>query len=169
VHNFFAIVGDNFLLLGGEVMENYEINNKTLALYGMGDKTRVYEEDLSFIVDKPASEIMEDSCEYFGSSLEGRKRGTEKLIGVHYKAPIIVEESNNIIFFPTSSPRLGTCSWLRFSCIDQYYYQNHNLIVEFKNGAKIVLDTTYGVVDNQILRSARLETVLNGRKNEKKL
>jgi competence protein ComK len=150
-------------------MENYEINDKTLALYAMGKKTRVYEEDESFIIDKPASQIMEESCEYFGSSLQGRRKGTEKLIGVHYKAPIIVEESKSIIFFPTSSPRLNNCSWLKFSSIDKYYYQNNKLIVEFKKGPKIVLDTTYGVVDNQILRSARLESVLNGRKYQKKL
>jgi competence protein ComK len=169
VHNLSVIVVNNFPELGGELMENYEINDKTMALYAMGDQTRVYEDEFSFIVDKSASEIMEESCEYFGSSFEGRKKGTEKLIGVNYKAPIIVEESNNIIFFPTSSPRLANCSWLRFSCIDRYYYKNRNLVVQFKNGTKILLDTTYGVVDNQILKSAKLESVLNGRKCQKKL
>lgn len=150
-------------------MENYEINNNTVALYAMGDKTRVYEEDANFIVNKSANEIMEESCEYFGSSLAGRKKGTENLIGVSYKAPIIVEESCNIIFFPTSSPRLADCSWLRLSSINRYYYENNKLVVEFKNKDKIVLDTSYGIVDNQVLRATRLESVLNGRKLEKKV
>ena len=150
-------------------MERYEINNNTVALYAMGDKTRVYEEDSNFVVNKSASEIMEESCEYFGSSLAGRKKGTENLIGVSYKAPIIVEESCNIIFFPTSSPRLSDCSWLRLSSINRYYYENNKLIVEFKNKDKIALNTTYGIVDNQVLRATRLESVLNGRKLEKKV
>ena len=85
-------------------MENYEINKNTVALYAMGEKTRVYEEDTNFIVNQSANKIMEESCRYFGSSLEGRKNGTKNLIGVSYKAPIIVEESCNIIFFPTSIP-----------------------------------------------------------------
>lgn len=151
------------------IMENYEINNQTIALYAMGEKTRVYEEDTNFIVNQSASEIMEESCMYFGSSLAGRKKGTEKLIGVSYKAPIIVEESCSIIFFPTSSPRLSDCSWLRLSSIDSYYYENNNLIVVFKNGDKIALNISYGIVDNQVLRATRLESILNGRKLEKKV
>ncbi len=150
-------------------MENYEINNNTVALYAMGEKTRVYEENDNFIVNKCANEIMEESCMYFGSSLAGRKKGTEKLIGVSYKAPIIVEETKSIIFFPTSSPRLSTCSWIRVSSIERYYYSQNQLIVEFKNGEKICLDTTYGIVDNQVLRATRLESILNGRKLEKKV
>ncbi len=147
-------------------MENYEINDKTVALYAMAGKTRVYEEDKNFIVEKAANAIMEDSCSYFGSSLAGRKKGTESLIGVSYKAPIIVEESNEIIFFPTSSPRMNTCSWVRSSMVEGYYYQNNKLIVEFKNGDKIPFDVSYGVIDNQILRATRLEAVLRYRKNE---
>ncbi len=150
-------------------MENYEINKNTVALYAMGNKTRVYEEDSNFVINKTANEIMEESCKYFGSSLAGRKKGTESLIGVSYKAPIIVEESSNIIFFPTSSPRLADCSWLRLSYINRYYYENNKLIVEFKNKDKIVLDTSYGIVDNQVLRATRLESVLNGRKLEKNI
>lgn len=150
-------------------MENYEINKNTVALYAMGEKTRVYEEDTNFIVNQSANKIMEESCRYFGSSLEGRKNGTKNLIGVSYKAPIIVEESCNIIFFPTSSPRLSDCSWIRLSSINRYYYENNHLIIEFKNKDKIVLNTSYGIVDNQVLRATRLESVLNGRKLEKSI
>lgn len=153
-------------MLGGEVMEKYEINNKTVALYAMKEKTRVYEEDRNFIVNQTANEIMEESCSYFGSSLSGRKKGTENLIGVSYKAPIIVEESNEIIFFPTSSPKVPTCSWLRLSMVDRYYYQNNLLVVAFKNGDKILLPTTYGIIDNQVLRATRLESVLRNRKEK---
>lgn len=151
------------------MLQNYEINNKTVALYAMKDKTRVYEEDKSFLINKPANEIMEDSCSYFGSSLAGRKKGTESLIGVSYKAPVIVEESHNIIFFPTASPKLDTCSWLRLSMIDCYYYQNNELVVKFKNGEKILLNTSYGILDKQILRATRLECVLRGRKEKQNI
>lgn len=150
-------------------MDKYEVNDKTLALCAMDDKTRVYEEDGDFLVNKPANEIMESSCEYFGSSLDGRKKGTQNLIGVSYKAPVIVEETREIIFFPTSSPRLKSCSWLRSSKIDNYYYRGNNLIVEFKNGEKIIVDASYGVIDNQIIRAMKLEVALKRRKLEKSI
>ncbi len=148
-------------------MENYEINDKTVALYAMNNKTRVYELDDNFVVNKAASTIMEESCLYHGSSLNGRKKGTEALIGPVYRAPIIVSESKDIIFFPTSSPRNKDCTWLRFDEVDKFYYKGNKLIIEFKNGECLPLNTTYGVIDNQILRAARLESILRKRKKEK--
>ena len=62
-------------------MDSYEINKDTVALIPKEDKTVVYEVDNSFVVNKRPLEIMEESCEYFGSSLEGRQVGTSKLIG----------------------------------------------------------------------------------------
>ena len=137
-------------------MERYEINDKTIALYGMNNKTRVYEENKNFVVDKTTYEIMEDSCAYFGSSLEGRKKGTNNL----------TENQDKIcnIWDPTSSPKIKSCSWLRSNKINRYYYKNNRLIVEFKNGDKIPLDITYDILDNQVIRSIRLETVLKNRK-----
>lgn len=148
-------------------MKKYEINDKTIALFSMAKKTRVYEENNNFIVDSPTSLIMEDNCSYYGSSLEGRKKGTYNLIGVNYKPPIIVEESSDLIFFPTSSPRNSNCSWLRYNKIRSFYYKNNNLIVEFTNGEKIILNTSYEIINNQILKSTLLESVLKNRKIQK--
>jgi len=150
-------------------MKDYEINEDTLALISLNDKTKVYENNKSFTINKDTNCIMEDSCRYFGSSLSGRQKGTENLIGVSYKAPIIVEESKNIIFFPTSSPRLKKCCWISLNNLERYYNKNNKVILEFKNKQKIALNLSYGVIDNQILRATRLEAVLRGRKNEKKL
>ncbi|MBE6161058.1 MAG: competence protein [Firmicutes bacterium] len=150
-------------------MSEYEINEDTLALISLDEKTKVFEKGKSFVVNKQVFEIMEDSCEYFGSSLSGRQKGTEKLIGVSYKAPIIVEESKNIIFFPTASPRLKNCSWISLNNLERYYSKNKKLVLEFKNKQKIMINTSYGIIDNQILRATRLESVLRGRKNQKKL
>lgn len=150
-------------------MEKYEINCETLALIALKDKTEILEENNRFIVDKSVNEIMEESCAYFGSSLSGRQKGTEKLIGIHYKAPIIVEESREIIFFPTTSPRNVECSWISLQKINHYYRNGNQMIVEFKNGCKINLAISYGILDNQILRATRLESVLRNHKNDEKM
>lgn len=148
-------------------MNEYEINEDTLALISLDDKTKVFEKDKTFMVSKDTNLIMEDSCQYFGSSLTGRQKGTENLIGVSYKAPIIVEESNNIIFFPTTSPRLKKCSWISLNNLERYYTKNKKIVLEFKNKQKIMLNLSFGVIDNQILRATRLEAVLRGRKVQK--
>lgn len=150
-------------------LNDYEINEETLALISLENKTKVFEKNKTFTVNKEVLKIMEDSCSYFGSSLSGRQKGTEKLIGVSYKAPVIVEESKNIIFFPTTSPRTKNCNWISLNNLERYYSKNNKIILEFKNKQKIMLNLSYGIIDNQILRATRLESVLRGRKNEKKL
>ncbi len=148
-------------------MENYEINTDTLALIALKDKTEVFEENNHFFVDKSANEIMEDSCAYFGSSLSGRQKGTENLIGISYKAPVIVEESKEMIFFPTISPRKESCSWISLQKINKYFRIGDKMIIEFKNGNQVVLNVSFGVIDNQVMRATRLESVLRSRKKDK--
>ena len=149
-------------------MKDYEVNIDTLALISLNEKTKVYEKNRVFIVDKSANQIIEDSCNFFGSSLSGRQKGTSCLIGINYKCPIIIEESRNLIFFPTCSPRLLSCSWISLNNIEDYYKSpTGKVIVKFKTGQKINLSLSYGVIDNQILRSTRLESVLRARINQK--
>lgn len=150
-------------------MQEYEINTDTLALINENDKTKVYESNNSFYVYKNANKIMEESCQYFGSSFLTTSQGTFNLIGVSHKCPIIVEETKEIIFFPTTSPRLKTCCWISLNNILRYYRLKDKVIIEFKNKEKIELPLSYGSIDNQVLRATRLESVLRGRKNAKKL
>lgn len=149
-------------------MDSYEINNDTLAIIPTGDfKSEVIEKTSRFIVNMPPIKIIENSCAYFGSSYEGRFLGTKNLIGISHKAPIIIEESKEIIFFPTSSPRLCNCIWISLKNLGEYKRNENNSIIMFNNGNILDLDISYGSLDNQVLRAARLESVLRLRKNNK--
>ena len=150
-------------------MESYEINKDTVALIPKDNKqTIVYEVDKSFIVDKKPLEIVEESCEYFGSSFEGRQVGTSKLIGYTHKVPVIIEESFDLIFFPTLSPKNNDCSWLSYSHIFRPDKFKDKTIVELKNGKKILVDVSSSIIDNQLYRCSRLKDVLQLRKIDKK-
>ncbi len=150
---------------------SYEINNETIAVCPITKNTsKVIELNDEFIVSKSVNTIMEDSCQYFGSTLSGRKKGTQNLIGVSHKAPIIVEESNEMIFFPTASSRnTENCFWIRLNYIEKYYRDGNNIKIEFKNNNFLNLKLSYGIIDNQILRATRLESVLRKRKIDKNL
>ena len=148
-------------------MNEYEINENTLALISLDkEKTKVYELEDEFIINKSANRIMEDSCAYFGSSLIGRQKGTEALTGVTHKAPVIVEETREIIFFPTSSPRLHNCSWISLKNIDKIIKKEDKNLIMFKNKTFITLDLSYGIINNQLLRATRLESVIRNRKKQ---
>lgn len=147
-------------------MENYEINNGTLALIPTRDgKTKVYEVDDEFIVDKRVYQVMEESCQYFGSSLIGRQTGSKNILGSSYKVPIVIDESRDIIFFPTSSPLLDSCYWVGLKDIKEIIKKDKKTIIVFDNNKEIEIDIPYLSIQNQIMRATRLNAVLKKRKN----
>lgn len=149
-------------------MKYYEINSDTLAIipYDNG-KSKIIEKQREFIVDRTPMEVISYSCLYFGSSYEGRHSATKYLLGISYKSPIIIEESKNIIFFPTSSPKLFDCSWISLKNIVDYKRVKNRTSIIFENNKKLMLNVSYGSLDNQILRAARLESVTRNKKAKK--
>lgn len=149
------------------MIEQYEINSSTLAIIPIDSNTsKVLESECEYLVNKPSIKIVDDSCKYFGSSFKGRNEGTKNLIGGNYKLPIVIEESRDIIFFPTTSPKLDECSWLSLNNLTEYQKENGKCIVKFKNGTEITIDISIFSLENQVLRASRLENVLRRRKFE---
>ena len=146
-------------------MNYYEINEETLAIipFGIG-KSKIIEKDREIIVNQTPLDIINYSCLYFGSSYEGRHSSTKYLLGISYKSPIIIEESRNIIFFPTSSPKLDDCNWLSLKNIVDYKKDRNSSIVYFDNNIKLPIKISYGSLDNQVLRAARLESIMRNNK-----
>ena len=144
------------------MLENYEINKSTLALIPIEkNKTIVHELETEFIVNQTPFEIINESCKYFGSSYYGRFEGTKKMVGYNYKSPIIIEETNRIIFFPTSSPRLNNCAWISLKYVKDYYKNNNESIIIFTNNLNLNLNISYNILENQILRATKLLCTLD--------
>ena len=149
-------------------MKNYTINNNTLAIIPIGNKkSKVYEVDNVLIVEKSTLKIMEESCEYYGSTYEGRRKGTVNLIGVTHKSPIIVENTQCLVFFPTASPRVKDCAWINLNSLDTYAPFDNDSTIRFQNNLTIKLPISCKTLDNQILRATRLKFVLEERINQK--
>lgn len=150
-------------------MEDYEINSSTLAIVPIGEEiSKVYEEEEEYIVNKSSNSIIKDNCEFYGSSYEGRCIGTKSLTGIKTKYPIIIEESRNIIFFPTSSTRTKQSTWIALNKIKNYNKIDYNSQVLFKNEERIDLDISIYSLENQIVRATMLKSKLYERKLEEK-
>lgn len=148
-------------------MEKYEINSNTLALIPDGRaKTIVYETNRTFTINKRINKVMDESCRYYGSTIKGRQEGTTALTGVKYKAPVIVSEDKNIIFFPTTSPRLSECSWISLNNINNIQEKDYKMKVNFLSGRSIYLNISENVLKNQIYRSTLLESTIRKRQNK---
>ncbi len=151
-------------------MEEYEINSSTLAIIPIDEETsKVYEDEVKYVVKKSSNSIIKENCEFYGSSYQGRCIGTKSLTGIKTKYPIIIEESRNIIFFPTSSTRTKQSSWIALNKIKNYNKKDYNSQVLFKNDEKIDLDISYYSLENQIVRATMLKSKLYERKLEENI
>ena len=146
-------------------MNEYKINSHTLALISLYDKTKVIEDNNSYIINQKTKKIIEENCRSYGSSYVGRHEGSKYLTGFSYKSPIIIEESKNIIFFPTRSIRKENCNWIAANNVKKYNKYNDKSKVIFKNDLELILDISIGILKNQILKSVFLENQLKKIKN----
>ena len=145
----------------------YEISRGTLAIVpNEGDSSIVYEDETNYIISERPFKIMEDSCKYFGSTYEGRKNGARDILGAEYKVPIVVEDENNLIVFPTTSPLADDCVWIslkRVKKIERVEYDNTKVI--FDNNREIIVNCSYRTMENQLSRASRLDLILRNHKN----
>ena len=145
---------------------NYEINRGTLAIVPKNEGSLVYEDDDQYEIESSPFHIMEDSCKYFGSSYEGRKEGAKNILGAEYKVPIVIEDSDNLIVFPTASPSASDCVWIslkRVRKIEKEPYNNTKII--FDNNIELIIPCSYRTVENQLSRASRLDIILRNHKN----
>ena len=145
-------------------MKNYEINSNTLAIIPISfNKSKVIEKDNELIIENDPMNIIKNSCEYFGSTYEGRHKGTKSIMNITHKSPIIVEESRSIICFPTTSPRLNDCSWIVLNNIKSYNGDFNSTNIIFDNNYVLNVNISVGSFENQIQRSYMLESLLRKR------
>ena len=145
----------------------YEISKGTLAIVpNEGETSIVYEDMDYYIVDQKPFSIMEDSCKYFGSTYEGRKNGARDILGAEYKVPIVVEDTNNLIVFPTTSPSSEDCIWISLKHVKKIERVdiNHTKII-FDNDKELIVECSYRTIENQISRASRLDLILRNHKN----
>ena len=145
----------------------YEVSKGTLAVVpNEKDTSLVFEDDERYIVDQTPFSIMEESCKYFGSTYEGRKNGAKEILGAEYKVPIVIEDSDNLIMFPTTSPLSNECAWIclkrvkKIEKIDTYHTK-----ILFDNGKELIVGSSYRTIENQLSRASRLDLILRNHKN----
>lgn len=148
---------------------DYEINKETLAIMPKSEEeSTALENDMEYDLSMPALSVIEHSCEYFGSTYEGRYIGTKNISGITHKSPIIIEDTNKIIFFPTTSPNRADCIWISLNNILTYEkgLKKGTSKVIFKNGSILDLNVSIGSLTNQIMRSSRLKYLLEERQEK---
>lgn len=142
-------------------IDSYEINKNTCAVLNINNQvSKIIEKDNDYLLEKRSFEVMEDSCAYYGSTFEGRIKGTKKMLGSNYKLPIIIEETNDIIFFPTNGASNESCSWISLNQVEKYESYKGYTKVTFIGGKNVILKIPCASFEMQLLRASRLQNLL---------
>lgn len=144
----------------------YEINRGTLAIIpNEENNSLVYEDEERYIIEETPFQIMEESCKYFGSTYDGRKNSARDILGAEYKVPIIVEDSDNLIVFPTTSPQSDDCVWICLKRVKKFdKIDSCNTKIVFDNNTEIIVPCSYRTIENQVSRASRLDLIMRSRK-----
>ena len=128
------------------------ISGKTLIIYYDNFNTVMINTDGKIIINGNfIRSLLNKSCIFYGSSLNGRLKGSKDLLKCRYKLPIIISESNRLIFFPVNK-----YFWINFNMIESFEKKENHTIITFKNGYKRSIFVSYRVVNNQMLKCSRL-------------
>ncbi|MEI3612853.1 competence protein ComK [Pseudogracilibacillus sp. SO30301A] len=148
---------------------SYEVTPLTMAvLSGKDDKgsrnTVVLEEKKEYTVHTTPTKMIDEACKFFGSSLKGRLEGTKDISRITHKAPIAIDPSSGMYFFPTASPSNEECSWIAHSHVkDIQSIGKTKTEIIFKNGRRIIINVSYGSMMNQLQRTAQFRYSLDTR------
>ena len=146
---------------------NYVVNENTLAMISIGNKTKIIENNKEFVIYKSINRIISDACKNDGLTYLYNLKRSSMLTGYTYKTPIILK--NELVFFPTTSPRIKSCKWINFNNINKWFFdeESNSTKIIFNNGYELDLLESFNVINNQILKSNNLiykfkKIVLNG-------
>jgi len=146
------------------MVDEYEITSSTLMLeYYDENKTKVYEIDREFIVNVSLFEIISNSCDFYGSTFEGRIEASKKILSTNIKVPIVVEDLKKIIFFPTRATYRQGSRWISFNNIDKIEHVGRSNTLTrlcFCNGKMYDVEISYEIIHRQLYNCLTLEKTL---------
>lgn len=148
-------------------MEKYIINNKTIALLKINQKTIIFNVDNVLVFNKHILSILEENCIYYGSSLKGRINSSKKLLNEEYKIPLLVDDINNIILIQINSPRKKYCLYLVANKVINYLENDNLLEIKCINNTIFKVKITKNNFEKMLLKSFKINNILFWRKNTK--
>ncbi len=152
-------------------LKEYEAHSDTLAVVAYRDpvyQSIIYEKKDIYLCQQTPTKIIQASCQPNGASYGGRKDYANYATGKRYKLPILIQESRNVLAFPTHSTDHMDCSWIFATHVNTFYsYQNNKAtIVIFKSDLELILPISAAIFRRQLNIGLACLGFFNGRQSE---
>ena len=134
----------------------YIINESTYYLIKNNKQSEIMEKNNKVILPISLNTILDENCNYFGSSYEGRKASARFFLQINSKVPIILDEKKNIILFPMESDRNQNNIWFVYNNVLSFKKIKNYVEVTFKNNEKTLFLISYNIFKNQMIKCYQL-------------
>lgn len=146
-------------------MDNYIINNNTIAILKENKKTIIYNVDNIKVINKNIKKVLEDNCNFYGSSLNGRKKSAKIILNIKYKVPISISNDNNYILLQIDSLRNKKCLFIMLNKIIDYKIIDNILTIICLNNNNFKINISKYSFEKMFINGIKLNNILKWRKN----
>lgn len=153
-----------------EEQESYIVHQNTMLLLPKFTEYNepvvdVYEAAQKVTVPGKSTDIVKESCSYYGASLGGRQEGTRAVTDYDKLLPIAVSPDWDLYMFPIGSPSKETGIWAVYHHIDQVKYDANpkKCMLRLSNGEKVSLEVSGDRVKTQLFRTGHFKSKLSRR------
>lgn len=131
--------------------------------------SRVSEVNDSFLIDRTPKQLINDTLNFFASTLEGAIVGSKSILGNYNMIPIVISEALDMYWLPTHSPYIDQCMWFALAHIgDVEPLPNLHSKVVFKNGHTLKAHITKRTLEARVNWTAKLKVIMDERTKVKK-
>lgn len=145
-------------------MKRYIINNSTIALIKKNSNTLIIEEKKTILSKRNIMSIINESCKFYGSDYKGRISAIREFINSKYKIPILINENNNLIFFPTESIRNENVIFINYKKVLKYENFNDYIRIKLTNNIMLTTKISKYSFNEQLLKCLLINNIINNRK-----
>lgn len=148
----------------------YIIGKETVALIPEPDSfgniaTRVLEKfNEPSIYQEPTKVMMKRNCEFYNSSLEGRKKAAQAIFPTGKMLPICICGFKSLYFIPFSSPDNWNCIWIAHHHVEGTEKAgDHRTIILLSGNQAYEVNLSLKVVEQKVNRAAQYKYIMNKR------
>lgn len=151
-----------------EVVDNYMINQKTIAILPADGsdgslESIVLEEDRQIRCKKRPLEIVRESCVYFGSTYNGRKKSARSM-GFKSMPPVCISSDLGIFLIALMSETHRGCTWIAHThVINWTEADKQTALIEFSNQQVLSVKGNASSLGRKVMRAAQYRLTLSKR------
>ncbi|MDZ5711331.1 competence protein ComK [Jeotgalibacillus haloalkalitolerans] len=140
---------------------DYEINQATMAIRcarHLEYQSHIIETGKSCYSAMTSLQLLDYACKMGGSTYKGRQDSVRFKFSFYSKIPILVNQNEEIIMFPTHSPTHIDNIWISLEHFDKAFEhaEREKAIVRFTNGEQITVMCSLKTLSKQHQRASAL-------------